>query len=177
MSTTFQKCNKIYKNLFKLMFVSLIILVPMYWVIVNSDADFFSPIGIYQQYIFQINHELSITTRVIALAISLIPTFVVLYILGLFVRLFSCYEKLELFSTKVVSTYRKLGWAFIYWFMAQLIYSPLISFALSYGNPKGEGFISAEISGVDFLALLFAGILMIIASVMQKAHDRKDEGI
>ncbi|MGQ4002606.1 DUF2975 domain-containing protein [Francisellaceae bacterium CB300] len=177
MSTTFQKCNKIYKNLFKLMFVSLIILVPMYWTIVKSDADFFSPMGIYQIYIFKINHEFSMSTRIIALAISFIPTFVVLYILGLFVRLFSCYEKLELFSTKVVSTYRKLGWAFIYWFMAQLIYSPLISFALSYGNPKGERFFAARISGIDFLALLFAGILMIIASVMQKAHDRKDEGI
>lgn len=170
MSTTFQKCNKFYKNLFKLMFVSLIILVPMYWVIVNSDADFFSPIGI-------INHELSISTRMTTLAISLISTFVVLYILQLFVRLFSCYEKLELFSTKVVTTYRKLGWAFIYWFIVQLIYSPLISFVSSYGNPKDERFISVELSGVDFLALLFAGFLMIIASVMQKAHDRKDESI
>jgi len=44
---------------------------------------------------------------------------------------------------------------------------------LSYGNPKGERFISAEISGIDLLALLFAGILMIIASVMQKAQDDK----
>ena len=173
MTTTFQKWNKFYKNLFKIMFVSLTVIVPMYWAIVNTTIDIFTPLGIYQQYIFQVKHELSMASRAIALGISLIPTLTILYIIRLFIKLFSCYENLEIFSSKVTRIYKSLSVAFILYFFVQLIYSPLISLALSYGNPKGQKFISIEISGIDFLILLFAGILMIIASVMKKAENLK----
>ena len=123
----------------------------------------------------QISHKLSLTTRIFALFVSLIPTLAVLNIIELLIRLFSCYENNKVFSSKVVSIYKKLGNALVYWFIAKLIYGPLITFTLSYNNPPGERFIGVSIDTLDFLALVTGAIVIDIASVMQKAKEISEE--
>ncbi|QLE78308.1 DUF2975 domain-containing protein [Francisella sp. Scap27] len=171
MTNRFQKCNTVYKLIFVLIFLITIILPPLYWATVQTPTDLFTEFGIYQEQLFQINHPPSIYTRILALCVSLIPTLSLLYILRLFIRLFGCYQNLEIFSEKVTTTYKKIGWAFVYWVIAQIIYGPLISLVLSYNNPVGERFITAEINGMDFVILILAGFMMMLATVMKKADN------
>ncbi|BCD90463.1 hypothetical protein fh0823_06020 [Francisella halioticida] len=110
----FQKKSKLYKRFFKTIFLLIIILVPLFWVCVQTNFDYFSSIGISQPYMEQISHQLSLTTRICALFVSLIPTLAILNIIELLIKLFSCYENLEVFSSKVVSIYKKLENALVY---------------------------------------------------------------
>ncbi|API86710.1 DUF2975 domain-containing protein [Francisella uliginis] len=171
----FQKKSKFYKIFFKAIFLIIIILVPLFWVCVQTSFDLFSSIGVSQSFTSYISHELSLTTRIFALFVSLIPTLAVLNILELLIRLFTCYENLEVFSSKVVSIYKSLGHALVYWFIAKLIYSPLITLTLSYNNPVGERFIAINIDILNILALITGAIVITIASVMQKAKEISEE--
>lgn len=171
----FQKKSKLYKNFFKTIFLLVIVLVPLFWVCVQTYFDFFGSIGISQSFTSYVSHKLSLITRVFTLFVSLIPTLAVLNIIELLIRLFNCYEHLEVFSSKVVSIYKSLGNALVYWFIAKLIYGPLITLTLSYNNPPGERFIGVSIDTLDFLALVTGAIVIAIASVMQKAKEISEE--
>lgn len=170
-----QKTSKFYKRLFIIFFVAIIILVPVFWATVQTNIDIFSYLGISQSLLNGISHPLSLHTRVLALTVSLIPTFTILYILYLLIKLFSCYQKLEVFSTKVVFLYRRLGWSLVYWFIAEIIYQPIISLVLSFNNPVGERFISITIGPINILALITGGIIITISMIMQKAQEISDE--
>ncbi|MED7820331.1 MULTISPECIES: DUF2975 domain-containing protein [unclassified Francisella] len=172
---TLQKKSRLYKNFFKLVFLIIIILVPLFWVCVQTNFDFFNSIGVSQSFTSYVSYKLSLMTRVFALFVSLIPTLAVLNIIDLLIRLFSHYENLEIFSSKVVYIYRNLGNALVYWFIAKLIYGPLITLTLSYNNPPGERFIGVSIDTLDVLALITGAIVIAIASVMQKAKEISEE--
>ncbi len=55
-----------------------------------------------QYYIDQISHPLSLDTRIIGFLVSLIPISIILYIVLLLIKLFACYERLKVFSFRVV---------------------------------------------------------------------------
>ncbi|WP_150468205.1 DUF2975 domain-containing protein [Francisella sp. SYW-9] len=170
-----QQKSRLYKKFFKLVFIVIIILVPLFWACVQTNLDIFDSIGVSQSFTSYISHKLSLTTRIFALFVSLIPTLAVLNIIELLIRLFSHYENLEVFSSKVVIIYKKLGNALVYWFIAKLIYGPLITLTLSYNNSPGERFIGVSIDTLDILALITGAIVIAIASVMQKAKEISEE--
>lgn len=171
MSTKFQKFNKFYKNLFRLIFLATLVLVPMYWATVQTALDIFSPIGIYVQHIFQRTHELTFAVRATALGVSLIPTLAILYILAQFIKLFHCYEHLEIFSKNIVVIYRNISWAFFGYFIALIVYGPLISIALSYDNPVGKRFVTISIGNSEIFILIISGLMFLLTVVMQKAYE------
>ena len=172
----FQKYSRFYKQLFKLIFLGIIIFVPLFWAIVQTNIDIFSSMGISQQYLEPyVEHPLSLSTRVLALLASLIPTCVILYIVSQLIKLFNFYENLEVFSINTVLVYKRLGIAIILWSLAEFIYTPIISLILSFGNSAGHRLIAVNISGLNIYTIILGGIVIIIASVMRRAQEISEE--
>ncbi|ACD30873.1 DUF2975 domain-containing protein [Francisella tularensis] len=169
-----QKTSKFYKIVFKIIFILIVISVPCFWAFAQQDY-IPSIIDTAQLYIDEISHPLSLDTRIIGFLVSLIPVSVILYILALLIKLFANYERLEVFSYEVVSIYKRLGWGLVYYFIAQIIFEPLISLTLSYHNPVGERFFSLSIDTNEIVALLCGGVIITISKVMQKAHEIAEE--
>lgn len=170
-----QKQSRRYKIFFSALFVAILILVPLFWITIQTKYDFFSCLGISQNFDPYISHTLSMQSKLLALCVSIIPMAAVLYTLSLLIRLFSRYQKLEVFSLKVVRIYKKLGLSLIYWFGAQIVYNILITLVLTFNNAPGHRFISITIGTLDMLALIVGAIIITIASVMKKAHEISEE--
>lgn len=169
-----EKISKFYKNIFRIVFVLIVISVPTFWAFAQNE---YIPnvTDTAQHYIDQMSQPIALDTRIIGLLVSLIPVSVILYIIALLIKLFTCYEKLEVFSSRVVLIYKRLGWGLVYYFFAQIIFEPLISLTLSCHNPVGERFVSVSIGTNEILALLCGGVIITISKVMQKAHELAEE--
>ncbi|AFJ43411.1 hypothetical protein OOM_0946 [Francisella orientalis str. Toba 04] len=103
-----EKISKFYKNIFRIIFILIIISVPTFWAFAQNE---YIPnvTDTAQQYVDQMSQPMALDTRIMELLVSLIPVSVILYIIALLIKLFTCYERLEVFSSKVVLIYKRLG--------------------------------------------------------------------
>lgn len=117
-----EKISKFYKNIFRIIFILIIISVPTFWAFAQNE---YIPnvTDTAQQYVDQMSQPMALDTRIMELLVSLIPVSVILYIIALLIKLFTCYERLEVFSSKVVLIYKRLGWGLVYYFLLKLFLS------------------------------------------------------
>lgn len=114
-------------------------------------------------------------SRLSAFAITLLPGGVMVWSFLILRRLFGLYARGEFFTRANVRCFRQLGLAALSWTVANLVYSGLLSAALTLSNPPGQRAVAISASGVDVTAL-FAGIALLVVSwVMDEARRIEEE--
>ncbi len=159
---------------FRLLFTALIFLTPiatlMSWAFFNAlPEDGFHNLPV------TIDYPLPFKKLLLGALVSLIPLSVVIYGLVNLKTLFSLYEKAIVFSEHNTQCLHRLGYTLIAWFFASLIYTPLISLALTFNSPTVQQAIVVRIGLSDLSLLITGGIVFLTSWVMQEAANLENE--
>ncbi|AQS36415.1 Protein of unknown function (DUF2975) [Shewanella psychrophila] len=171
-----------YSHRIRLILQFLMVLLPImnlcFWLSVQSENDFLVSMGIIQlgYDIASFTQEpLTMSTRLWAFLASMLPCGILVYALGILVKLFKSYEKAEVFTVNTAKYFQKLGFVFFYWAIGSFVYSGLISVELSFNNPPSERMLALSFVGLDAMSILCGFIVLTIAWVMKEAQQITDE--
>lgn len=173
-----QKQSRRVRILFQSLFVLLPFFVCYYWLTVNTQYDFLTPLLAIQNGANISSYTtlpLSMMTRILASISTLLLCSIVMYGLHVLIRLFRRYEQNEIFSFKNTKSYQKLGYSLFYWAGASVIYGALMSVVLSFNNPPGERVLAVTLGGVDILTVVLGFVILIISWVMKEGFILADE--
>ncbi len=176
METDSENINRIQRvsGTFRLLFTVLIFCIPiitlLYWLFFNV-----LPVGFTTDLPVVVNQTLPLKTLVLAFLISLIPAFVAIYGMINLQKLFTLYEKAIVFSGQNVKCFRHLGYALIYWVLANLVFTILISIVLTVNNSPGERMIVAQFGISDIGTLIIGAVIILVSWVMDEAAKLEDE--
>lgn len=113
--------------------------------------------------------------KVLAFLVSMIKGGIVMYALWVLVTLFKLYETGIFFNKKNVDCFKQLSRTLIWWVIASVVTTPLMTLVLTMNNPPGSHMISLELQSADITALITGGILRIIAGVMADGQRLQEE--
>ncbi|EGU39632.1 hypothetical protein VII00023_12773 [Vibrio ichthyoenteri ATCC 700023] len=171
-----------YSRYIRFVLLMLLVITPIanlyFWLMVQSEYDFLTSMGIIQLG-FDISaftqEPLTLSARLWAFAASMVPCGILMYAFSILARLFKCYEKAEVFTLDTVKYFNNLGRVFFLWAFGNVIYSGLISVALSFNNPPGERILAITFAGLDLMSIFCGFIVLTIAWVMKEAQQLADE--
>ncbi len=143
----------------------------LFWIVLMTPYDFFTPIGVGDGLLYLVQAPLSLSTRVTAFFVTMIPCGILMYGLRRLIILFGNYEKGQFFNMDNVSQYKKLSYSLFGWVLGSLIFGALISVTLSIHNPVGHRMLAVSLTSTDIIALVAGSIVIILARVMRQAHD------
>ena len=123
----------------------------------------------------QIITPLSLTAKVWGFMVSWIPATVSMFISWYLMRLFGCYEREEIFTHRSIRYIRHVGIWMIVWAIVNPIYQVLMSLTVTLGNPVGQRVITLELGTDYFRNLLTAGVVFIVAHIMQQGLKLKQD--
>ena len=101
-----------------------------------------------------------------------IPLFFALHALA---KICGEYAAGNLFSTRVLHQYRRLGWALLGTTILSWLQSTLVGLAISLTLPPGQRFLTISLSSSDLLLLLATGVVFLLGAVMGVAHGIQQE--
>lgn len=137
------------------------------------DASWFSmPYGIST---FLVAMEWSLTQRLLAAAVALLPALAVMFALLSLSQICREYAGGRLFSDVVLGAYRRLGVALVATTCLHWLQPTLLGAALSLTLPPGKRFISVGVSSDDLLLVLVTAVVFMLGSVMQVAQRVQSE--
>jgi hypothetical protein len=119
--------------------------------------------------------KLSFLSLTLAFFVSLLPLSVALYGLITLSTLFKLYENGIIFSADNVRYFRRLGYVFLFWVMANAAFTPLVSFILTFVNPPGERAMVAKFGISDISSLIIGAVVLLISWVMNEGRRFEDE--
>lgn len=171
-----KKVSFIFRILFQSLFICLPIIVGMLWFF--APAVIGSKTGIILSAIpqsLEIAEPLSASTKFLGFLIDLIPLAIIEFILYCLIKLFSLYEKAEIFTLKNVRYIKNVGYALLIGQLLNPLYQALLTMVLTWHNPPGHKVITISISGID-ISLIFTGVLTILISwVMAEACKLQED--
>jgi len=165
-----RRVSRKYLVLFNVLLVGTPVAVLLYWVFFNS-----LPEGFHAELPVLPMSDLSGSQLILGALVSLLPLGVTLYGLVTLKALFRLYADAVMFSIDNVKYFRRLGYIFIAWVIANTIFTPLISLVMTYSNPAGERTLVAQFGIVDLFTLIAGGVILVIAWVMNEGGKLKDE--
>ncbi|MCM0755045.1 DUF2975 domain-containing protein [Desulfovibrio aminophilus] len=118
---------------------------------------------------------LGLVPSLLALAACLPPTAALVRGFALLRRLFGLYGQGRVFSQDVVGCYRGLGRTLLAWGAALFLQTPLLSLALTSGNPPGSHVISVGIGTGELTAVFLGGLALLISWVMDEGRKLDEE--
>ena len=120
-------------------------------------------------------NELSIKLQLIGFIVSFLPLSALLYLIINIRRLFSFYKEGVIFSFEHVDIFKKTSKALIGWVLLSILYESAKSILFSIGNPPGQGIVNVEFSSQEITTLVIAGIVFVIAWVMDEGRILTEE--
>lgn len=168
---------KTYSHRIRLILQFLMISLPImnlyFWLTIQTESDFLTSTGIVQlsyDITSFTQDPLTVTTRLLAFLVSMLPCGILVYALGVLVKLFKSYEQSQVFTVSTADCFKKIGLSFFYWVIGGFIYSGLISVTLSFNNPPGDRILVLSFAGLDAISILCGFIILVIAWVMKEAQ-------
>lgn len=157
-----------------LLFNALLVVVPVaglfYWALFNR-----LPVELHSDLPVMPSRDLTIIQLVLGALVSLLPIGVIIYGLVTLKGLFRLYADGIIFANENVKYFRQLGYTFIAWVIAATLFTPLISMVVSFTNPVGQRELVVGFELIDIFTLIIAGIVLIIAWVMNEGRKLEDE--
>lgn len=195
-----QKVSLFFRIIFQICFIALPIWIAFKWIIAIKSAPYtpFDPISHFRAGIYYVGHlarnlpmmhdyavyphpflsignlpimqPFSITTKIFGFLINMIPVGVNLFILYYLIKLFSAYERGEIFLMRNVQYIKKIG----YWLLAgqllNLVYQALQSFNLTWQNPHGYRVIAVSVNAINISIVFVALLIILISWIMAEAN-------
>lgn len=134
-----QKQSRRIRILFQFFLFLTPIAILYYWLTVETQYDFLTSFGVIQATTDMGSYTqlpLTLTTRVLATAASLLLCSIIMYALKVLIQLFRNYERNEIFSLENAVRYQQLSYSLFYWVGGSVVYGTVMSVILSFNNPK-----------------------------------------
>lgn len=169
-----QKVSRLFCILFKILFYSAPLAPILFWYFFQKFPTSFSlhnlPVES-SQIVF--NHS----SQILAILVSMLPTFIVMRGLKNLTVLFSNYEQGLIFTEENACCYKRLGYTIYAWVLFGWVYDLLISVVLTFQNSIDSEARIAKIilSTSDFTMLVVGGMIVLIAWIMQEGSKIADE--
>ena len=154
-----------------IVFMALTLIISvLFWLFINQlPSELLSRLPV------KFDQSLSLSTRLLALLVTMIPVTLLLCGLKTLVNLFRSYESGKVFSQNNVKHFKTLGWVLIVWFFASVLYNALLSIVLTLNNPPGHRMLVVRFELLDLTSLLMGFVLIAIAKVMQLAYELNED--
>jgi hypothetical protein len=173
-----KRVSLFFRLLFQIMFVVLPLLLIVAWVVAPSAINLFGlDINLFPAHSYPILHPLSVTTKVLGFLISMIPAGAGLFVLYFLIKLFSLYEKGEIFSILNVTYIRNVGYTLLIGQLVNPFYDAFMSLALTWGNPPHQGlrFVTITVDGTNVGIFLTALLVILISWIMAEGYKLREE--
>lgn len=170
------KIKKLSKNL-SLLISAMLVVIPLYyviyWAFINSLPETLITKNIASAPLAP--HPLSSKLRIIGFLLSLPPLSALIYGLINIRRLFSFYRQGVIFSFEHVNIFKNTSKALVWWVFLSMCYESVKSILFSMGNPPGQRIVSITFSSPEITTLVVAGIVFVIAQVMDEGRILTEE--
>ncbi|HNY11682.1 MAG TPA: DUF2975 domain-containing protein [Candidatus Wallbacteria bacterium] len=153
-------------------FYLLPLVIISYWSFYNELPEGFKS-GLVKQYLK--DPLLPVVTRILCIAVDMIPGAIIMLSTRYLSGLFSLYEKTVFFSEENVAYIRKLGNIVILWSFMDILKQTLLILAITLNNPPGQRFLAIGIGTFQLSLLLIGYIIVLFARVMDEARVMNDE--
>jgi hypothetical protein len=170
------RIKKLSKN-FHLLITVLLVVIPFYYIIYWAFINYFPEtlVTVNVDSTQLIPNPLSIQLQLIGFVISLFPLSALIYGLLNIRKLFSFYQEGVIFSFEHVNIFKKISKALIWWVFFSILYQSAKSILFSIGNPPGQRTVSVTFSSPEITILVIAGIVFVIAWVMDEGRILAEE--
>jgi hypothetical protein len=116
-----------------------------------------------------VTHELSPAARFLGFALAMLPLSALVWGLLRARRCFSTFAEGQFFSMSAIGALRDFALAVFASALLKPISGGALSVLLSWSNPAGSRALQIGVDSDTLLAMLFAGMLAVIASVLTEA--------
>ncbi len=170
------KIKKLSKK-FYLLLSSLLVVIPLYyvlyWTFINDFPKTMITVNIDSASL--IPNPLSVKSRIMGFLACLPPLSALIYGLLNVRRLFACYREGVVFSFEHVGIFKNTSKALFAWVFLSILYESAKSILFSMGNPPGQRVVSVGFSSPEITTLIVAGIVFVIAWVMDEGRILAEE--
>jgi len=167
-----------FRILFQIIFVLDIVMLIAFWMNGAHPPAFFGPIQasfLPSNINIPIPSSMDLTTKLLGLLISCIPTGITLAIYYCLIKLFSLYERAEIFTTSNVMYFKKIGYLLLASALIQPFYEALISFTLAFNAAHGHRIATASFGTNNFSEIIIALIIILVSWIMTEGCKLRDE--
>lgn len=176
-----QKLSRFFKIVFAVIFWGWPIVLLLIW-FQNQDDFLANTMGLnivnfLSAYIApeHFGHPLSLIEKIAGFMVSCIPAAISMLIAFSLMRLFDCYQRGIIFALESIQYIRRVGIIMFIWAALNPLYQALICLVVTLNNPHGQRLIAITLDSNYFRNLITAGIVFLIASIMQEAVKLQDE--
>lgn len=143
---------------------------PLYFISQNTGVIFRAlPEGM------KIMAPLSLSTKIAGFLCDSIPVVVGEIIFYFLIKLFFLYEKGEIFLLQNVNYIKKIGYGLLALQILRPISEGLVTGVITWQNPPGFRRISMTFSGTDFVLLVTAFLIILVAWIMAEGCRLQEE--
>jgi len=161
---------------FRLLFQCLLFLAPLFVCLNWSNFNFWLQFANVDPEPFGTPiHSLTLSSRFGAILISFIPAGMWMMALYYLIKLFKLYERNQIFTANNVIFIKKIGCALFAEVMARFLLEPFLSLIVTMHNPPGHRMMVVSFGTPDFAGLMFSGIVILVAWIMQEGQKLKEE--
>ena len=169
-----RKLSGFFVLLISVMLVAIPLYNAIYWTFLNHLPDVLITKNITTS-IPLVENYLPVQWRLVGFVVGLFPLSALIWGLINIRRLFVYYREGSVFSFEHVRIFRKTATALIWWVFLSIIYESAKSILFSMGNPPGQRVVSVGFSSSDFTTLFVAGMVYVIAWVMDEGRIMAEE--
>lgn len=174
-----KELSKFFKNVFTLLFWGWPVALIIIWF--QDQNSFLARLGlnilnfIPASISEHLTRQLSLAEKINGFFISFIPVAIFMLIAFLLIRLFDGYQRGAIFTLESIKSIRKIGTTMFIWAALNPLYQTLMSFVLTRNNPHGQKVIVICMGTDYFYNLITAGIIFLIAYIMQEGVKLHEE--
>ncbi len=175
-----QKLSRFFKVVFAIIFFGWPVVLLLIW-FQNQDSFLANPMGLnianyLSNYIDPHDlRQLSLLEKIAGFMVSCIPTAISMMIAFSLIRLFDCYQRGVIFALESIQYIRRVGIIMLIGAALNPLYQALICLVVTLNNPHGQRFIKISLDGNYFRNLITAGIVFLIAYIMQEGVKLHEE--
>lgn len=170
-----RRVSQVFKWFFILLFILLPIVYLVFWIqapahvsavtvssgLLTPDPNFLAP--------------LSLSTRLISFCVALIPLSIDLLVLYFLIRLFTCFERGEIFNRQNVKNIRRIGYTVLIGQLLGIVYQLLLTTVLTWHNPEPYRVALFSFTGTNFGLLLASLLIILISWIMAEGYKLQTE--
>lgn len=114
-------------------------------------------------------------TKLLGFLVSCIPTGITLGVYYCLIKLFSLYERAEIFTATNVNYIKKIGYLLLASALVEPFYEALITFILSFHAEPGHRFATASFGTTNISEIVMALIIILVSWIMTEGCKLRDE--
>lgn len=167
-----------FRILFQIVFVLDIVLLIWFWMNGAQVPTVWGPIHasfLPANVNIQIPATMDPLTKLLGFLLSCIPTGITLGIYYCLIKLFSLYERAEIFTALNVNYIKKIGYLLLAGALIEPLYEVLLTFTLAFHAEHGHRIATASFGSTNISEIVMALMIILVSWVMTEGCKLRDE--